>query len=278
MAKYFSLDSYKKLWNLEVVAGRNFSPLAIVVRNWSAVRKAFKAPQRTRTKCRRQGFTHRTRMQYWLTCGSQASIVSDDACGEALAHLCAHAIGGRALLSFPIHGAMVLISNRNIQKRFWFSGMPDDIDKERRFMVKAWSKREAQASAMIESKVGLVGDLHGIVGQAMPEIAAIDDPPMREGKADWTFFLPNSDKSPITAELDIAVVIERPSWRPNEPRYSVTLLRCQRVCCEDLSFVPVKRSSVINGEFSFDRFADEISHPNPTYDETFVLDPGHQCF
>jgi hypothetical protein len=43
MAKYFSLDSYKELWNLEVVAGRNFSPLAIVVRNWSAVRKAFEA-------------------------------------------------------------------------------------------------------------------------------------------------------------------------------------------------------------------------------------------
>jgi hypothetical protein len=32
MAKYFSLESYKELWNLEVVAGRNFSPLAMVVR------------------------------------------------------------------------------------------------------------------------------------------------------------------------------------------------------------------------------------------------------
>jgi hypothetical protein len=46
MAKYFSLDSYKELWNLEVVAGRNFSPLAMVVRNWSAVRKAFEARNR----------------------------------------------------------------------------------------------------------------------------------------------------------------------------------------------------------------------------------------
>ena len=43
MVKYFSLDAYKELWNLEVVAGRNFSPLAVVVRNWSAVRKAFEA-------------------------------------------------------------------------------------------------------------------------------------------------------------------------------------------------------------------------------------------
>jgi hypothetical protein len=46
MAKYFSLDAYKELWNLEVVAGRNFSPLAMVVRNWSAVRKAFEARNR----------------------------------------------------------------------------------------------------------------------------------------------------------------------------------------------------------------------------------------
>jgi hypothetical protein len=36
---------------------------------------------------------------------------------------------------------------------------------------------------MIESTVGMVGDLHGIIGQAMPEIEAIEDPPMIEGKA-----------------------------------------------------------------------------------------------
>jgi hypothetical protein len=48
--------------------------------------------------------------------------------------------------------------------------------------TKAWAKREAHVSAMIESTVGMVGDLHGIMGQAMPEISAIDDPPMIEGK------------------------------------------------------------------------------------------------
>jgi hypothetical protein len=64
-----------------------------------------------------------------------------------------------------------------------FKDMRDDIDKERRFMLKAWAKREAQVSTMIESTVGMVGDLHGIIGQAMPEISAIDDPIMLEGKA-----------------------------------------------------------------------------------------------
>ena len=64
-----------------------------------------------------------------------------------------------------------------------FKDMRDDIDKERKFMVKPWAKREAQVSAMIESTVGMVGDLHGIMGQAMPEISAIEEPPLLEGKA-----------------------------------------------------------------------------------------------
>jgi hypothetical protein len=50
-------------------------------------------------------------------------------------------------------------------------------------MAKAWAKREAQVSARIESTVGMVGDLHGIMGQAIPEIDALKEPPMLEGKA-----------------------------------------------------------------------------------------------
>jgi hypothetical protein len=64
-----------------------------------------------------------------------------------------------------------------------FKEMRDDIDKERKFMLKAFAKREAQLSGMVDSTVGMVGDLQGIMGQAMPEIAAIDEPPMIEGKA-----------------------------------------------------------------------------------------------
>jgi hypothetical protein len=56
-----------------------------------------------------------------------------------------------------------------------FKEMRDDIDKERKFMMKTWAKREAQVTAMVDSTVGMVGDLHGIMGQAMPEISAIDD-------------------------------------------------------------------------------------------------------
>jgi hypothetical protein len=46
MAKYYSLEKYKELWKLEIVTGRNFKPLATVVRNWSSVRNAFEARNR----------------------------------------------------------------------------------------------------------------------------------------------------------------------------------------------------------------------------------------
>ena len=37
-----------------------------------------------------------------------------------------------------------------------FRDMRDDIDKERKFIVKVWAKREAQVCAMIESTAGMV--------------------------------------------------------------------------------------------------------------------------
>ena len=46
MREFYSLDGYKELWKLEVAAARSCKPLAAVVRNWSAVRKAFEARNR----------------------------------------------------------------------------------------------------------------------------------------------------------------------------------------------------------------------------------------
>lgn len=40
--------------------------------------------------------------------------------------------------------------------------MREDLDRERRFMAKQWSKRESQIMAVVDSTVGIVGDLHGI--------------------------------------------------------------------------------------------------------------------
>ena len=55
-----------------------------------------------------------------------------------------------------------------------FNDMRDDLDRERKFMGKQWSKREAQILAVVDSTVGMVGDLQGIAGKAMPEIPSLD--------------------------------------------------------------------------------------------------------
>lgn len=43
-----------------------------------------------------------------------------------------------------------------------FKDMREDIDKERKFMAKAWAKREAQITTMIESTVGMVATFTGL--------------------------------------------------------------------------------------------------------------------
>jgi hypothetical protein len=57
-----------------------------------------------------------------------------------------------------------------------FNDMREDLDKERKFMVRQWAKRETQILAVIESTVGMVGDLQAIAGKAMPEIPSLDLP------------------------------------------------------------------------------------------------------
>ncbi|MEY9194759.1 hypothetical protein ABH987_008445 [Bradyrhizobium ottawaense] len=49
-----------------------------------------------------------------------------------------------------------------------FNDMREDLDKERKFMARQWSKRDTQIVSVIESTVGMVGDLQAIAGKAMP--------------------------------------------------------------------------------------------------------------
>ena len=57
-----------------------------------------------------------------------------------------------------------------------FDDMREDLERERKFMGKQWSRREAQILAVVDSAVGMVGDLQGIAGKAMPEIPNLDMP------------------------------------------------------------------------------------------------------
>ena len=55
-----------------------------------------------------------------------------------------------------------------------FSEMQADLDKERKAMTRLWAKREAQIKGVIESTVGMYGDLQGIAGRALQEIDSLE--------------------------------------------------------------------------------------------------------
>lgn len=55
-----------------------------------------------------------------------------------------------------------------------FTDMQKDLDRERKAMNKLWAKRELQIRGVIESTMGLFGDLQGIAGNALPDIEALE--------------------------------------------------------------------------------------------------------
>jgi len=57
-----------------------------------------------------------------------------------------------------------------------FEELKSDLDKERKFMTRVWAKREGQIQGVIETTVGMYGDLQGIAGKALPEIPSLDIP------------------------------------------------------------------------------------------------------
>jgi len=57
-----------------------------------------------------------------------------------------------------------------------FSDMQTDLDRERKSMTRLWAKREAQIQGVIESTVGMYGDLQGIAGHALQEIEGLETP------------------------------------------------------------------------------------------------------
>ncbi|MDP2818133.1 MAG: DUF2130 domain-containing protein [Polaromonas sp.] len=55
-----------------------------------------------------------------------------------------------------------------------FSSMQDDLDKERKVIMKQWAKRQGQIDSVMNSTVGMYGDLQGIAGQSLQEIEGLE--------------------------------------------------------------------------------------------------------
>jgi hypothetical protein len=55
-----------------------------------------------------------------------------------------------------------------------FSAMQDDLDKERKVIMKQWAKRQEQIDRVMGATVGMHGDLQGIAGKSIQEIEGLD--------------------------------------------------------------------------------------------------------
>jgi len=63
-----------------------------------------------------------------------------------------------------------------------FSSMQEDLDKEKKVITKQWAKREEQISRVMNSTVGMYGDLQGIAGKSLQEIEGLDFPELPAGE------------------------------------------------------------------------------------------------
>ena len=55
-----------------------------------------------------------------------------------------------------------------------FSTMQDDLDKERKVIMKQWAKRQEQIGRVMGATVGMYGDLQGIAGKSLQEIEGLE--------------------------------------------------------------------------------------------------------
>ncbi|CAN1503369.1 Protein of unknown function DUF2130 [Methylophilaceae bacterium] len=55
-----------------------------------------------------------------------------------------------------------------------FSTMQEDLDRERKVIMKQWAKREEQIERVMGATVGMYGDLQGIAGKSLQEIDGLE--------------------------------------------------------------------------------------------------------
>jgi len=65
-----------------------------------------------------------------------------------------------------------------------FSTMQEDLDKEKKAITRQWAKREAQIERVMQSTVGMYGDLQGIAGKTLQEIGGLDLPAIADDGVD----------------------------------------------------------------------------------------------
>ncbi|SDH90340.1 DUF2130 domain-containing protein [Nitrosomonas sp. Nm132] len=62
-----------------------------------------------------------------------------------------------------------------------FSTMQEDLDKERKAIMKQWAKRQEQIERVMSATVGMYGDLQGIAGKSLQEIEGLELAALEDG-------------------------------------------------------------------------------------------------
>lgn len=55
-----------------------------------------------------------------------------------------------------------------------FSSMQEDLDKEKKAIIKQWAKREEQIDRVMQATAGMYGDLQGIAGKSLKEVEGLE--------------------------------------------------------------------------------------------------------
>ena len=62
-----------------------------------------------------------------------------------------------------------------------FSSMQEGLHKEKKVIMAQWEKRQEQIELVMQSTVGMYGDLQGIAGQTIQEIEGLEMKALEEG-------------------------------------------------------------------------------------------------
>lgn len=63
-----------------------------------------------------------------------------------------------------------------------FTGMAEDLQKEKKVIMKQWAKREEQITRVVEATVGMYGELQGIAGKTLQEIEGLEMKALEAGE------------------------------------------------------------------------------------------------
>lgn len=63
-----------------------------------------------------------------------------------------------------------------------FSTMQEDLTAEKKAIQRQWAKRQAQIDNVMQSTVGMYGDLQGIAGKSLQEIEGLELPALEDAK------------------------------------------------------------------------------------------------